>query len=236
MGERGEMATVELIRTEPAYTIAQAARIAGTAPQNVRNWLFGSQREGRAMKPVFGAKEHEGGVYRLSFLELAELIVVARYRNGSGATMPLQRLRDAHAYARTSMSIPYPFASGLFKVEGGHIIHRFDEEHPGRAIAVDLGGMFVLPWEMDDALSLFDFDETTEQLAQRWYPAGRDVPIVLQPGYGAGRPVIAGRNVRASVIVARFRAGMDIDTIMDDYQLDRRTVEAAIRARDIAAA
>jgi uncharacterized protein (DUF433 family) len=227
---------IDPLRTEPAYTITQAARLARTKPHNVRNWLYGSNRQGRKMRPVFGEKHREQGVFKVSFLELAELIVVSHYRNGSGATIPLNRLRAAHSYARMKMGIPYPFASGQFKVAGGHIIHEFEGEFPGRTIAIDVDGNFVLPMEFDDALSLFDFDATTEELAQRWYPAGRSAPIVVEPGYGAGWPVIDGRNVRASVLLERWRGGMDIESIADDYQLEPRIVEAAIKVGDVAAA
>lgn len=229
-------ATIEAIRTRPTYTLAQAARLAKTAPHNVRNWLYGDKRDGHSMEPVFGANDKPAGFHRVSFLDLAELIVVARYRDGSGSKMPIKRLRAAHEYARKAMEIPYPFASGIFKVAGGHIIHEFDESHSGAAIAIDINGQHVLPMEFNDALSLFEFDTTTQELACRLYPHGRGVPIVIEAGLGAGWPVIEGRNVRSSVLVARWKSGMTIDEVAEDFELDRDIVEKAINAGVVPAA
>lgn len=229
-------AVIEAIRTRPTYTMAQAARLANTKPHNVRNWLYGSKTEGHSMEPVLGARAKAPDLHRVSFLDLAELIVVARYRGGSGAKMPIRRLRAAHEYACERMGIAYPFASGRFKVAGGHIIHEFDESHPGDAIAIDINGQHVLPMEFNDALELFEFDDSTQELACRWYPAGRSVPIVIEPGFGGGWPVIAGRNVRASVLVARWKSGMTIDEIADDFELPSDVVEKAINAGVVAAA
>lgn len=227
------MSTIEPIRTGKVYSVAQAARLAKTSPWNVRRWMLGDDRPGHGMKPVFGPRDHGAGPLMLSFLELAELVVVARYRQGSGRRIPLQRLRAAHEYAQRVLQIPFPFASGLFKVEGGHIMYDFEQEHPdgGRQrIAVDVGGRFVLPIEFHDAFDLFDFDPSDGKLAARWYPKGRDRPIVVDPEYAAGQPAISGRNIRAASILARWNEGWTIAEIADDFALDQQTVEAAIQA------
>lgn len=84
------LAIVEPIRSGKAYTVAQAARLAQTTSSNVRRWVLGYSAPGHKMKPVFGQKERpEGEPLALSFLELAELIVVAHFRKGSGRRYPL---------------------------------------------------------------------------------------------------------------------------------------------------
>jgi len=226
------MAAIEPARTGKTYTVAQAARLADTSPQNIRNWMLGRTSPKHSMRPVFGPKENEPGRrLAVSFLELAELIVVAKYRNGKGRTIPLWRLRAAHEFARKKLEIEYPFASGIFKLQGGHIIHEYEEANPGPGvIAIDVGGHYMLPIEMDQALDLFDFDTSKSELAERWYPAGKTVPVVVDPECGAGWPVVAGRNVRASVLVQRWQAGWDYDELAEDFGMAREVVEAAIRA------
>ena len=71
------------MRIGNSYTVSRAARLAGTTPQNVRRWLYGYEAPGHKMKPVFGPQPD--GPPAISFLQLAELIVVARYRQRSGA-------------------------------------------------------------------------------------------------------------------------------------------------------
>ncbi len=226
------MATIDPIRTGKAYTVTQAARLAKTSPQNIRNWLVGRGSPGYEIAPVLGPKSRDtGSRLAVSFLELAELVVVAKYRNGQGKRIPLKRLRAAQAFARDRLRIEYPFASGRFKLLGANIIHEYEEANPGPGIiAVDTGGNYMLPIEMDQALELFDFDSSGSEHARRWYPAGKSVPIVVDPECGAGWPVIAGRNVRTSVLIQRWQAGWRYDELAEDFDMPTEVVEAAVRA------
>lgn len=224
------MAGTESARLSKTYSIAQAARLAGTNPQSVRRWLFGYEAPGHRMRPVFARRPIPEGPVALSFLELVELIVVARFRRGSGKRIPLWRLRDAHEFARQYLKLEYPFASDKLRMEGGHIMHEFEEEYPGPGkLALDMKGHYVLPLEFNDALAMFDFSD--DRLASRWYPAGKDKPIVIDPTYAAGQPTIADRNVRIESIRGRWDAGWDIKEIAEDFSLDPEVVEAALRVR-----
>jgi uncharacterized protein (DUF433 family) len=181
------------------------------------------------MKPVFAPRPEPKGPVALSFLELAELTVVAKFRRGSGHRIPLWRLRDAHLFARQRLGLDYPFASGKLKVEGGHIMHEFEGEHPGPGkLAIDIGGAFVLPIEFNDALDMFDF--AADGTAVKWYPIGKDRPVVIDPEHAAGQMTILGRNVRVTVIRERWDAGWEIPDIADDFSLSAREVEAALKA------
>jgi uncharacterized protein (DUF433 family) len=224
------MSTTRPLAFSKTYTVAQAARLAGTSPQNVRRWLLGYEAPGHRMAPVFGPREPGEAALALSFLELAELIVVARFRRGSGKQIPLARLRAAHDFARKKLGIEYPFVSGKLKVEGGHIMHEFEQENPGPGkLALDRNGHYALPIDFHDAMEMFEFD-TESGLASRWYPLGREVPVVVDPDHGAGWPTIKGRNVRLEVLHARWKAGWDIEEIAEDFDLDPGDVQAALRA------
>jgi len=223
-------ASIIPIRTGKTYTVTQAARRAGTTPQNVRRWLLGYEAPGHRMKPVFGRRPRDEGAPALSFLELAELIVVARFRQRSGRRISLDRLRAAHAFARERLQIPYPFASGRLKAEGGHIMHEFEEGHPGQGkIAIDVGGLYALPIDFSDTLDLFDFDEM-DGLAVRFYPHGRETPVIVDPDHASGSPSIVGSNVRVEIIIGRWKAGESIAELEDDFEIPASTIEAVLRA------
>ena len=221
---------LDRIRREPRYTIAEAARLAGTSPQLVRAWLRGRTTPpgGRGFRPVV---PHEGPL--LSFLDLAEIVVVRGFREGRDgvARISLQRLRVAHEFARKALGIEHPFASRRLFYEGGHIMHEFEGANPGPGrLSVDLGGQFALPYSVQALGEQFDFDTTLDRLALRWFPAGRAVQVVVDPAVAVGRPTIAGRNLRVDFIAGRFkRAGESIDWIAEDLELDREVVEAALR-------
>jgi len=220
-------ATVSALRTGKLYTIAEAAHLAGGTPQNARRWLLGYASEGHRMAPVFARRD---GDARLSFVEMIELVVVTRFRQGAtGVRIPLERLRVAHRFARAHLGIDYPFASEQLRYEGGHIMHKFETSVPGPGkLAIDMHGNYALPSAVEETLNAFDYD-TLDHLALRWLMDGRGGLIVIDPRFGAGRPVVAGSNVRVEIIKARFEAGEDVDELAEDFQLDSHAVQAALR-------
>ena len=215
------------MRIGNSYTVSRAARLAGTTPQNVRRWIYGYEAPGHKMKPVFGPQPD--GPPAISFLQLAELIVVARYRKRSGKQIRLGRLRDAHQFATERLGIEWPFASEKIRFEGGHIIHDFEEEYPERRrIALDQNGIYMLPLDFRDTLDLFDFDKG-DSLALRFYPLGRNMPIVIDPEHASGLPVFRGTNVRLETIVQRWHSGQTIVELEEDFEIPSSVIEAALQ-------
>lgn len=221
----------DAFRTGKAYTIAQAARLAGTSPATVRRWLAGYEAPGHQMMPVFAGQEagRASAPLVISFLELVEIVVVARFRKGSpgGQPVTLERIRRAHAYSREQFQLPYPFASLNLRESGGHILHQFEAQEPGPALlALDMGGQWVLPGLVREELDRFEF---SDRLVSRWFPLGKQVPIVVDPHIAAGRPTIAGSGVTVEIIRKRFQFGQSIDFIARDFELRRSDVEQALR-------
>ncbi len=227
---------VDAFRFGKSYTVPQAARLASVSLATVRGWLRGSDAPTRRMELVFGASAgRKGDPLVLSFLQLMEIVVVAQFRRGitGRRSLSLERLRRAHAFARRSwQGLEYPFASLHLKEMGGHVLHEFDETNPnGAALALDMGGQWAPPGFVTHTLESFDFSHV-DRLAERWYPAGRDVPIVLDPHIGAGRMTIQGSGITVDTIYRRFRAGQTIEFLASDYDLDETAIEEAIRYAD----
>ena len=184
------------------------------------------------MDPVFGSLPDNDGPPTISFLQLAELIVVARYRRRSGRQIKLSRLRDAHQFARERLAIDWPFASGQIRFEGGHVMHEFESAYPdGRRhrIAIDQGGVYVLPLDFRDTLDLFDFDDR-DTLALRFYPLGRDAAVVVDPEHAAGLPSFAGTNVRIDTVINRWRSGQTIAELEEDFEIPSSIIEVVLQA------
>ena len=69
-----------------------------------------------------------------------------------------------------------------------------------------------------------------DQMASRWFPAGRDVPVVIDPRFAGGRPTIAGRGVTVDGIYRRFTMGHEKQiAIARDLEITVGDVEEAIR-------
>jgi uncharacterized protein (DUF433 family) len=189
------------------------------------------------MAPVFGGarRRSDEAPKVVSFLELIEIVVVARFRKGSPGhpAVKLERLRRAHAYARERFQLPYPFASLKLQEYGGHILHEFDVQEPGdTALALDMGGQWVLPGLVRDELKHFEY---ANELVSRWYPAGPEIPVVVDPHIAAGRPTIAGSGVTLNTIRERFAAGDSIAFIAEDFELEPSVIEKALQFATAAA-
>jgi hypothetical protein len=143
----GRAASIDRFRSGKSYTVAQAARLAETSPATVRRWLKGYHAPHHHMEPVFGAKDQDAT--RLSFLELVELIVASRFRRRTDTRpgISLERIRNAHSYAREQWGLPYPFASLRLLHDGVHILREFDTKEAGgpTLLALDAGGQWTLP-------------------------------------------------------------------------------------------
>jgi uncharacterized protein (DUF433 family) len=221
------------------YTIGEAARLANVAPVTVRRWLFGYAPDPRfphwRTPPVFGDKDQASPF--VSFLQLVEIVVAADFRKVSRVT--LERVRQVHGNARDEFAIEYPFAHDDLGLEtlGGHVVrwlHGNGSDNP-RAQAVDSLSQFSLPGLVAARLEQFDYEQ---RLAARWYPAGKGIPIVVDPLFSAGLPTIAGRGVTVGAIYRRWKASPDenIDFIADDLQLDAQLVERVLKYADKIAA
>ena len=131
--------SINVLRRGKAYTIPQAARLARTSAPTVRNWLRGYAGQGHRMEPVFGKAKssRDGEPLQVSFLELAEIIVVASYRRRAHGHKPagLERLRTAHRFARRQWdNLEYPFASLQFDRVGPHMMYQFQQQEPGEGV------------------------------------------------------------------------------------------------------
>jgi uncharacterized protein (DUF433 family) len=211
-------------RTRPVYSISQTAKLAGVHPITIRRWLYGSHTNSTKMKPVFGENTVSGEKAEVSFLQLAEIVVVGRFRQRQ---VKLDTLRQAHAYASHTLHLDYPFAWLHLKTDGVHVFSDFEKDHPDASLlSLDKKGQLTLPGNVIQALELFDYEN---EFAARWYPIGRNVPIVIDPRFGAGRPTIPDRRLPIAMIYNRWKSGENIDFLASDFSLKRSLVETTLQ-------
>jgi uncharacterized protein (DUF433 family) len=219
-------------RTGGAHTIAETARLAGTSYQNVRRWVTGYESPGHRMEPVFGAQSQHARDHEplmVSFLQLLEIVVAAKFRGVGSERTPvsLERIRQAHSYARSQLGLEYPFAHLRLRQEGGHILHDFDEQEPGRgSLVLSAGGQWVLP---DVVLEEFDEIDFDGNYAEKWFPFGRSVSIVLNPRIAGGGLTFDETGVTVHTIHGRFKAGETIAHLARNYSLKPSAIERALQ-------
>lgn len=236
-----EVISPDRLRTSKSYPIWQAARLANVTPQTARKWLLGYEGTYGPVAPVFGDRERRSPgasqVLMLSFVELVELAVVARFRKRP-RPIKIDRIRDAHTFARNDFGLEYPFASIKLLQWGGHIVHQFPElnpSYPSDAVALDMQGQPTLPGMVTFELKHNLVFSERDPFAERWYPRGRETPIVVDPAVAAGRPSIDGTGVTIATVMARWKSGEKIRELSRDYDIPRETLELVLQVADAAA-
>jgi uncharacterized protein (DUF433 family) len=202
-------------RTQPMYSYREVAELAHVS--------VGSEH-GR-VQPLF--KQHRVEDRACSFLVLVEIVVAANFRKAEG--VPFARVKQTHDNAESLYKLQYPFARVELKAIGGHIVRVL--RVPGASLqAVDSPEQYTIPdlvqQIIEDQLD-FELD-----LASRWYPVGKKIPIVVDPKISAGLPVVKGRGVTVETIFKRFKADQTMASIARDYQLERGIVEKVIQFRE----
>jgi uncharacterized protein (DUF433 family) len=121
------------------------------------------------------------------------------------------------------LGVPRPLTTLKFKIDGREIfVNQGDTllglgKRKGQRAWDEMLGPFLE--ELDYAGAF----------ASRWWPLGKDKPIMVDPDYGYGLPVVARSGVRTEIILERFRAGDLEAQIVEDFNLDRIEVGRALQ-------
>lgn len=209
-------------RTQPMYTFKEVARLSGISVSTVRNWLCGYTTEDRQVSPLLKAPPD---ATCCSFINLIEVIVAARFRKAEHTKYEV--VKHAYENAKKLFPVEYPFASSKLKLEavGGHIVHMIKEG--GSFQAIDTPEQYTIPNLVMEIIEQLEFEL---ELASRWYPLGKKIPIVVDPYISSGVPVIEGRSITIENIEKRFYSGKQTwDFIASDLELPIDVIQEVLR-------
>ncbi len=207
-------------RTQPMYSFSEVAHLAGVSTTTVRNWLFGYTAKEREVSPMFKISPDQTTF--CSFLQLIEIVVAARFRMAEHTSFPT--VRSAYQNAQREYGLEYPFAHLQLKAIGGHIVRIISGETSLQA--VDSLKQYTLPGLVQETWDQLDFEL---ELASKWHPVGKKIPIVIDPRIGGGVPVVAGRGVTVQAVLKRFDADQKIRFIAKDFDLKDSVIEEVVR-------
>ncbi len=210
------------IRLAPAYDFTHAARYLRLPKSTVRNWFVGAN----AGKPALQLADKKTGF--VSFVGLAEAYVLSSLRRQYD--IPLQRIRSAVAYLKSSFDSEHPLVQHDFKTDGVDLFI----EHLGDIINASKYGQTA----MADIVSLYlsRIEYGRDGIAERLYPFTRtdqrDEPklILIDPRVGFGRPMIGNSGIATFSVAERFKAGESVEELAEDFERDVEEIEAAIRS------
>ena len=205
----------------PRYSYAEADYLADVSRGTSKRWLSGYTYlhggERVTQPPVTPGRWPEGAV---SFIDLVEIVAIGKLKE-FGFSLP--RVRDIVGNCQSFFHVERPLVTLKFKVGGQEAFVSIGSE------LTEVGrnrGMRAWREILEPFLEDLDY---TEGFASRWWPMGRDNPIMLDPDYAFGFPVIRHSGVRTEIILERFQAGDLKDQIAEDFSVEPVDVERALQ-------
>jgi uncharacterized protein (DUF433 family) len=216
--------------TAPRYSFAETDRLAGVSRGTSKRWLTGytywyAPGELRASPPVNPEGEHHGGA---AFIDLMEIVVIGGLRR-KGFSLPT--IRRINEFCQVYLHSTRPLVTEKFKVDGRDAFMVAGSMHLVNVNAK--AGMLAWSEVLDPFLENVDFEN---ELARRWWPCGREEPVVLDPDYGFGLPVIHGTSVRTEIVAERALAGDSAGEIAYDFGLGHHQIDSALRYEGVSLA
>ncbi len=71
-----------------------------------------------------------------------------------------------------------------------------------------------------------DFDQASA-LASRYFPLGRQHPVVVDPRHAFGRPVIDGTNLTTEAVMSLLNGGEAVENIAESFRVAPAAILAA---------
>lgn len=207
-----------------AYTLPDAARLLGVPLSRLRVWVRGANSgdDSEDRRHPAGAFEtfSEGRDRYFNFLTLIELFTIAQLR-AHGVRM--KTLRESRAELSKRFETAHPLALRGLLTDGQKLLKELGDD---LLLELGTGGQTALQKLVEPFCHRLDFDSTTK-LAARFYPAGRDASVIVDPLHSFGRPVIAGTNITTEALGCLIRGGEKIEDVAADFQLEPIQVEQA---------
>jgi len=202
------------------YTVPDLALILQLPQHKVRRWLaeFYDERLGDVYQGKYSWGE--GREKATNFLTLIEFYVFYMLRQQK---MSVSKIMDAHNHMCKALDTNYPFASYKLLVNKNDILYGIDEETWVHANSTN---QIVIHKIIADFFKKIDF--SAKDLAERFWPLGKNRRIVVDPHHQFGQPVIDGTNINAASIFSMYKSGEPTSIIGSLYDLSEQQVKDAI--------
>lgn len=211
--------TIEPQLGKGIYSIPDAAVILDMPLNKVRRWVNKYWELEFIQNSEFDSSYTwgESREKAFHFLTLIEIIAVDSFRE-IGVSFP--KIKLAHAQLSDLLDTKYPFAHAELMSDGKRIFYEMDSS----LLEMDKKQQFSFTKLVAPYCKKIDFQDKT-QLAERFWPLGKDHHIVVDPHHSFGQPVITGTNITADAIINLLKAGESPEFIATVYELDQKEVE-----------
>ena len=216
-------------RSQPAYSLAEAARYLKVAGATLRSWVVGRPypKSGGGtghFRPLIHPPQRQPPL--LSFWNMIEAHVLRSLRTDHGVS--LGDVRQAIGHAEKSLGIDSLLRSKELRTQGGELLL----ERYGELIELSASGQLAMRRLFHEHLARVEWDEW--QFPVRLYPfvsgdvPSVDRPIAIDPTISFGRPVVLRLGISTETIAGRIDAGEEVAGVASDYGLSVAEIEQAV--------
>ncbi len=204
------------------YTLPDVAMLLKLPYQKVHRWVntywdgeLGALFEQRYSWETNGSKA-------VSFHTLIELYVMMQLTESG---VPARQILNAHLELARFYNTPFPFANKAIinGIKAGQKKIYF--ELNGDTISLDGTRQFQLGF-IQEFVNRLDFDD--DDIANRFWPLGKDKAILVDPKRRFGQPVIGNTNVSPDAINSHIKAGDPPAYIAAVFGLSEKEVHDAV--------
>lgn len=212
------------------YTVPEAARLTSIPQARLRRWLrgytYGSGESTAVSEPVWRRQLPEiDGTLGLGFLDLMEARFIDAFRK---ADVPWRVIRLCAERARELCGTDHPFATQRFRTDGRTIFAEIAGK-AGEAQLLDLAKSQLAFARIIGPSLYAGIDFSDRDTPTRWWPAGRQTPIVLDPARSFGQPIVSTRGVPTAVLADAVAAEGSVAKVARLYRVAPQSVHAAVR-------
>lgn len=204
------------------YTIPDISRLLGFPKQTVARYLeqYWDEKLGKQLFNETYSWSTDGRVKAVNFYVLIELYTFFSLQKLGVTTHQILKARE---HIAKELKVTYPFANAGLLTDGKKIWYEFRDA----IINADGSRQTNIVKIIEDFVKKIEFGNN--KLAERFFPAGKNSAIVVDPHHKFGQPIINGTNINTEVLFSMYKSGEPIESIGILYDLTEKEVNEAIQ-------
>jgi uncharacterized protein (DUF433 family) len=203
------------------YTIPDISKLLGLPQAKVRRYLneYWDERLGKKLFNESYSWSAGNNIKAVNFYTLIELYTCFHLQELGVPTRQILKSRIAIA---KDLQMPYPFASAKLLSDGKKIWYEFKDS----IVNADGSKQTDFVEFIRQFANKIEFN--SDKIAEKFWPAGRESDVVVNPHHQFGQPVLNGTNINAEVIFSMYESGEPVDALGILYDLTKKQVSDAI--------
>ena len=208
------------------YTLSEASRLSGVAPQRIRRWLMGYRYnyEGQSLSqaPLFkGQIAPFESKLELGFRDLLEVRIVNAFAE---AGLGLPTIRKALERAASTIENDHPFSTARFRTDGRAIFLELQDLEREPILVDILKGQYAFRKIIEPSFKNLEFSDGE---AIRWWPMSRQKTVVVDPTIAFGQPISARSGIPTLALANAANAEGSIQRASKTYRVTVEEVRDA---------